>query len=78
MRQNKNHVPDKVIANNIKRICAEQNISQSDLGAICGKSFRSAHHWIHGASTPSAEDIKKICVALHLSADELLGIKRSE
>lgn len=75
-RRDKLLIPDIIIANNIKTLIAERNITQEQLASCCGKSRKAAMHWVNGYSNPSAMDIKNICLNYGISADELLGIRR--
>ena len=74
---NKNY-PDATLAKNLKRLCAERNIKQAELARICDKERKTANAWVNCVSSPTAWDIKQICMRYNLSADELLGLRKNE
>ena len=67
--------PHPIIGDNLRAMCAEKGISAKQLTATCGKDRKTAYSWFNGASSPTAEDIRRICERYHVSADELLGLK---
>lgn len=76
MRRNKFLYPDPELAKNLRKLCAERNILQSDLAACCVKEKKAAMHWLNEISSPTAWDLKQICITYGLSADEMLGLKK--
>lgn len=70
--------PDLVLAENIRKLMKEKKLSCRQLASVCGKERKSALNWANEVSGPSARDLKRICLAYGLSADEMLGIKRRD
>lgn len=64
-----------VIAQNIRKLLAEKNITQEELANTCERHTRTAWCWANGRYVPNSEDIRKICIVYQVSADELLGIR---
>lgn len=67
--------PDATLARNIKKILAEKNMTQRRLAEIVGKERKTINAWVNCLSSPSATEIKIICLEFRISADELLGLK---
>lgn len=67
--------PDVVLARNLKKLCAEKNITQGQMGAICYKDRKAVNAWVNCVASPSAYSLKKICAYYGVSADELLGLR---
>ena len=55
------------------RVCAEKNISKTDLAIRVGCERKSLY--AGSGSTPNPLYLARICVQLNVSADYLLGIK---
>ena len=49
-------------------------LNQSQLASIVGVTSNSVTNWESGSRRPDIDILKKICIALKVSADELLGI----
>lgn len=60
----------------IKTAMEERNITQRQLSIMSRVSERSIRHIICGDYDPSVESLAKICAALNLDANVVLGIKR--
>lgn len=73
-RKNILNFPDPVLAHNLQELCAVKNITQGQLASVCEKDRKAALAWIHEYTSPSAYDLKQICIRYHLSADEMLGL----
>ena len=56
-------------------MCIARGITANQLTATCGKERKTAYSWFNGASSPTAEDLRRICQRYHVSADEILGMK---
>ena len=61
-------------AERLTELRTENNISQRKLAQMCNVEQSCVSKWERGATLPNAEMIVTLCVALHVSADDLLGI----
>lgn len=59
----------------LKDIMIEQNLNQTQLTKKIGLKQSQIRKWIKGKNKPEYDSLKAICLALDISADELLGIK---
>ena len=63
------------INENIKEARKAIGLTQKDLADMIDVSQKDISRWETGARTPSVEGVIKICKALNVSADKLLGLK---
>ena len=56
----------------------EAGLTQKQLAEILQTTDDSIYSWEKGRSQPSIETLRKICVALNVTADYLIGIKTDE
>lgn len=63
------------ISENIKRARKNAGLTQKQLADAIGVYPKDVSRWERGERTPAADYIKKICITLKLSADDLLEIK---
>lgn len=59
----------------IKEIRERRGLSQQELGARLNINPNNISNWELGYSFPTYSGIRKLCMALACSADELLGLK---
>ena len=50
----------------------EKNLTQKQLGEIIGVHVAQIHRYENGTSQPTLEVIRKLAIALHVSADKLI------
>lgn len=62
----------------LRQLRKEKDLSQKQLAALIGVQNSIISFYEVGDRTPSPDVIKKIAVALHVSADYLLGIEKNE
>lgn len=74
-RRNIANFPDPILARNIRRLLAERNITQQQFANCCEKERKAVSSWVNEYSSPSAWDLKQICLNYGVSADEMLGLK---
>jgi transcriptional regulator with XRE-family HTH domain len=73
-------ISDTAIALGVRvaRYRKRKEMSQGALGEKCGVSQVHIADIEHGRRQPSIELLKKLCVALEVSADQLLGLDDSQ
>ena len=54
----------------------KRGIKQTELAEKIGVKQKDISRWETGERTPNIENLKKICQALEVSADVMLGIKK--
>lgn len=54
----------------------KRGIKQTELAEKIGVKQKDISRWENGERTPNIENLKKICQALDVSADVMLGIKK--
>lgn len=64
--------------NKLRQLRKEKNLSQKQLAALIGVQNSIISFYELGDRVPSPEVVKKLAVALHVSADYLLGIEKHE
>lgn len=62
----------------LRAVRKEQNLTQKQLGSLIGVKNSIISFYEVGDRTPSPEVIKKLSVALHVSADYLLGLEKRD
>lgn len=62
----------------LREIRQERGISQVELAKIIQTTNDSVYSWEKGRSQPSIDAIRKLCVALGVSSDYLLGLERED
>ena len=60
------------LGENMKKRRQSLNMTQDELGKILGIKKNTISNWETGRSSPDVNMLAPICVALHISADELL------
>lgn len=63
------------IGNNIRKYREQNGLTQIQLAEMLGLKNSRISNWEQGANNPPADIIAKLCVALNVSASELLGVK---
>ena len=64
-----------IFAKRLKEIRVENELTQKQLAELLQTTDDSIYSWEKGRSQPSIEALRKICVALNVSADYLIGVK---
>lgn len=64
----------KTFQTRLRGILVERNIYEADLCKKAGISTGAINRWLWSGELPNARSLKKLCEALHESADYLLGI----
>lgn len=59
----------------LRKARKERGFTQDRLGMECGACSGAVRAWEKGDRLPNAYYLRGICIALHVSADYLLGIK---
>lgn len=67
-----------VFQQRVKEIRIERGLTQVELAAIVQTTNDSIYSWEKGRSQPSVEMIRRLCVALRVSADYLIGLERDD
>lgn len=62
----------------IRDLRKSRGFSGTELADECGVSQKDVSKWENNKATPSVESLIKICKALNISADELLGLDSIE
>ncbi len=62
----------------LKEIRIEKGVSQVELARLVQTTNDSIYSWEKGRSQPSVEAIRRLCRALGVSADYLLGLERED
>ena len=62
----------------LRKARRERGFTQDRLGMECGACVGAVRAWEKGERLPNAYYLRKICIALHVSADYLLGIKGND
>lgn len=62
----------------LKEIRLERGLSQVELAKLIQTTNDSVYSWEKGRSQPSIEAIRKLCEALSVSSDYLLGLERDD
>ena len=60
----------------LRKARRERGFTQDRLGMECGACSGAVRAWEKGERLPNTYYLRGICIALHISADYLLGIKR--
>lgn len=77
-RRNILNFPDPVLARNIRKLIAEKGITQKKFAECCQKERKAVLSWVNEYTSPSAWDLKQICIEYGVSADEMLGLNKKE
>ena len=75
-RRNVLNFPDPIVAENIKNLIKEKGLTQQQFADCVFKERKAICSWVNEYSSPSAWDLKRICLTYGVSADEMLGIQR--
>lgn len=62
----------------LKESRLDKGLSQVELANIVQTTNDSVYSWEKGRSQPSIDMIRKLCVALGVSADYLIGLERED
>lgn len=62
----------------LKKLRIEKNLSQDELGKICGVAKNTVSYWEKNNTEPSIQIIKKLAQLFGVSTDYLLGIDSDE
>lgn len=62
----------------LKELRIESGLSQIELANMIQTTNDSIYSWEKGRSQPSIEAIRKLCSALGVSSDYLLGLERED
>lgn len=73
MENERNSVTDKIF-----EILRVKNISQKKLAEMTGISTSAISDWKHKGTTPSAVKIQKICKALEVAPEEIIGKEKDK
>lgn len=65
---------DLTFSQRLEKIMIEQQLFPAQLSKLSGVSRTNIHKYLAGTIQPTAFNIKRISVALNVSADYLLGI----
>lgn len=65
------------IMDKIFELLTEKGISQKELSDLTGISTSAISDWKHKGATPSAYNVKRICEALNVDAEEIIGNRNS-
>jgi len=63
-----------VLSNRLKQAITSKGITQRQLAVLCDTTEVSVSRWVRGKRIPDAEMLYKLCKALNVSADYLLGL----
>ena len=63
------------LANRVRRLCAERKFSQHELARRAGISQRGVSELMAARYAPRLDTFVRICRALDVSADRLLGME---
>lgn len=63
-----------VLSNRLKQAITSKGITQRQLAVLCDTTEVSVCRWVRGKRIPDAEMLYKLCKALDISADYLLGL----
>lgn len=55
-------------------IMKEKNLNQTEFASIVGIKQSQVSEWLKGKSKPGYDSLKAICLALNISADDILGL----
>ena len=66
---------DNTIGKNIRKYRELRQYTQKELADILDLNSTRVSNWEQGLNNPPADMLSKICVALNISASELLGMK---
>lgn len=65
----------KVLGQRIKELRTSKNLLQRDLAKMIDVAEYSVGDWERSRAEPDYDNLRKLCVALNVSADELLGLE---
>lgn len=63
-----------LFASRLREVRREKGLSQVDLGAMLGYGYTAISNYETGRNEPSLTDFVRLCAALEVSADYILGI----
>lgn len=66
------------IGENIKKFRLSKNMTQKQLGDLCGMADSAIRRYENGRANPKKETLQKIALALGISEIELLGLSKEE
>lgn len=59
----------------LRKLRERRDMTQAELGRAVGLQQAQIGHYEAGRREPSIENLRKLCLALHVSADYLLGLE---
>ena len=68
----------KPLGNKIRELRLERNLLQRELASMIFVGEYVIGDWERNRSVPNVENIRKLCVALNVSADELLEVETAK
>ena len=68
----------KPLGNKIRQLRLERNLLQRELASMIFVEEYTIGDWERNRSEPDVENLRKLCVALNVSADELLEVKTAK
>ena len=63
------------IAKVIRQARIDQNMTQMNLADAMGVSYQAVSNWERGNSMPDISKLEQLCVVLHITVNELLGME---
>lgn len=67
-----------VFTTRLKQSITERGLSQRMLATLIGTTEQSVSRWANGNRTPNADVLYRMCKALDVSADYLLGLSNEK
>ncbi len=62
-----------LFAKRLKELRKERNLTQTEVGEYLGYGYTAITNYESGRNRPSYEELIKLCVLVHVSADYLIG-----
>lgn len=62
----------------LKEVRKAKGMTQKDLASAIGAAHNSVSNWEHDQNEPALDVLKKICVVLGVSPEELLGQEKRD
>ena len=66
-------IMEVLFAKRLKELRKEKNLTQTEVGEYLGYGYTAITNYESGRNRPSYEDLIKLCVLFHVSADYLIG-----
>lgn len=68
----------QIIANNIRTLLNENNMTQMELAKAMGISQSAVSHWLNGTKSPRMDKIDAMCQIFHCSRSDLLQVRSTD